>query len=80
MKPVLVFLAVYTASLALVVVIVLGALWAYIAIGQATGILFSFTPSSIAVVLLIMIFLGFFSSWLTRKLLSPRAPSAQNAG
>jgi hypothetical protein len=74
MKRALVFLAVYTASLALLVVIVVVVLVVYIAVGQATGILFSFTPSSVAALLLIMLFPGVFSSWLTRKLLRSTAP------
>jgi hypothetical protein len=70
MKHVLVFLAVYTASLALMVVIVAVALFAWVSASHATGI--AFTSSSFPVLLLIL--LGVFSSWLTRRLLRPRAP------
>lgn len=77
MKRVLVFLAVYTGTLALVVVILALLLFAYVAVGNATGI--AFGAGSIPALLLIMLLVGVFSSWLTRKILRSRVSNTQNS-
>ena len=79
MKQVLVFLAVYTASLAVLVVLAVVGVVVDVAIGRDTGVLFSFTPASLSVLLLMMLLLGVFASWVTRKLLRSRAANTENA-
>ena len=73
MRQVLVFLAVYTASLALLVVLAVLGVVVNVAIGRATGVLFALTPVSLSVLLLIMLLLGLFASWVTRRLLRPNS-------
>ncbi len=76
MKHILVFVAVFTASLALIVVTVAVALFAYAATsGRAVGI--GLTSSTLPALLVFMFSLGAFSRWLTRRLLRPKVPGAR---
>jgi flagellar biosynthesis protein FliQ len=78
MKRALVFAAVYTASLAFVVVVLALVLSLYVATSdRAIGI--AITSSTLPVLLVTILLLGVFSSWLTRKLLRSKATDTQNA-
>jgi hypothetical protein len=80
MKQVIVFLAIFLASGALMVGIAGALLFAYVSWGDATGVAFAISPLSIAVLLLIVLLLAVFSSWLSRRLLRSRTRGVHNHG